>query len=216
MDGSCRFYDVVDNCLQMGSQVCLHGKKKLSQNRIVGFQFCPDDTSKVMVTSADSQIRILNGSDIICKFKGVQNSAGLVPATFTSDGKHVVSVTEDSNVCIWNYNELQTTKTVRSYENFYSQNASVVIPWCGLKTDPVGSLQPGSILSNGKALEKSLSFSTDLSRGFSFDSQFKGSATWPEENLPNLSPSPSPAVSKSDYKFLKSAWQSALGSSPNL
>nr|GMD03307.1 WD repeat-containing protein 44-like [Ipomoea batatas] len=201
MDGSCRFYDVVDNCLQMGSQVCLHGKKKLSQNRIVGFQFCPDDTSKVMVTSADSQIRILNGSDIICKFKGVRNSAGLVPATFTSDGKHVVSVTEDSNVCIWNYNELQTTKTVRSYESFYSQNASVVIPWCGLKTDPAG---------------KALSFSTDLSRGFSFDSQFKGSATWPEEKLPNLSPSPSPAVSKSDYKFLKSAWQSALGSSPNL
>nr|GMD07466.1 WD repeat-containing protein 44-like [Ipomoea batatas] len=199
MDGSCRFYDVVDNCLQMGSQVCLHGKKKLSQNRIVGFQFCPDDTSKVMVTSADSQIRILNGSEIICKFKGVRNSAGLVPATFTSDGKHVISVTEDSNVCVWNYNESQTTKTVRSYENFNSQNASVVIPWCGLKTDPAGS---------------SLSLSTDLSRGFSFDSQFKGSATWPEEKLPNLSPSP--AVSKSDYKFLKSAWQNALGSSPNL
>ncbi|XP_019168633.1 PREDICTED: uncharacterized WD repeat-containing protein C18H10.05-like [Ipomoea nil] len=198
MDGSCRFYDVVGNCLQMGSRVCLQGKKKLPHNRIVGFQFCPDDTSKVMVTSADSQIRILNGSNIICKFKGVRNSAGLVPATFTSDGKHVVSVTEDSNVCIWNYNELQTSKTVRSYESFYSHNASVVVPWCG-----AGSSVPGSMLSSGKAISTSSSSCC----------QFKGCATWPEEKLPNLSPSP---VLKSDYKFLKSAWQSALASSPNL
>lgn len=158
---------------------------------------------------------------------GVRNSAGLVPATFTSDGKHIVSVTEDSNVCIWNYNDEEQTasraKTVRSYESFYSHNASVVVPWCGLKTHS-GS-QPGSILANGAEYndEKSLSTSSStdcfsLSRGFSFDSQFKGSATWPEEKLPNLTPLPvSPSsVSKSDYKFLKNAWQSALASSPNL
>lgn len=33
-------------------------------------QFCPSDSSKVMVTSADSQVRILSGVNVMCKFKG--------------------------------------------------------------------------------------------------------------------------------------------------
>lgn len=90
------------NQLQMGSQVCLPGKKKLARKRITGFQvticfqfyftrrtrayyvlknwctnfmqYCPSDSSKVMVTSADSQVRILCRSNIICKFKGVSET----------------------------------------------------------------------------------------------------------------------------------------------
>lgn len=37
---------------------------------ISGFQFCPSDPSTVMVTSADSQVRILSGVNVISKFKG--------------------------------------------------------------------------------------------------------------------------------------------------
>lgn len=33
-------------------------------------QFSPSDTSKLMVTSADSQVRILDGVDVICKYRG--------------------------------------------------------------------------------------------------------------------------------------------------
>nr|GMD67952.1 WD repeat-containing protein 44-like [Ipomoea batatas] len=65
MDGNCIFYDLVGNRLEMGSQVSLQTRK-----RITGFQFCLNDVSKIMVTSADSQVKILHGSNIICKFKG--------------------------------------------------------------------------------------------------------------------------------------------------
>lgn len=34
-------------------------------------QFLPQDSSKVMVTSADSRVRILQGQTVIGKYKGV-------------------------------------------------------------------------------------------------------------------------------------------------
>ncbi|KAJ8538622.1 hypothetical protein K7X08_029918 [Anisodus acutangulus] len=226
MDGNCCFYDVLGNRLQMGIQVYLQGKKKLTNKRVTGFQYCPNDSSKIMVTSADSQVRILCGSNIICKFKGTKNLGSQCPASFTSDGKHILAVTEDSNVYIWNYsNEDGTTtsqaKKVRSSENFVSRNASVAIPWCGFKTNP-GTTLPGSVLANGDVNENSLPSKTSslqdcfsLGRVSFLDSLLKGSATWPEEKLPDSSPpaSVSPSIGKSEYKILKSAWQSALSSS---
>ncbi|MCD9646259.1 hypothetical protein HAX54_035977 [Datura stramonium] len=223
MDGNCRFYDVVGNRLQMGLQVCLQGKKKLTNKRVTGFQYCPNDSSKVMVTSADSQVRVLCGSNIICKFKGTQNLDSQCPASFTSDGKHILAVTEDSNVYIWNYSSedgrTSHAKKVRSSESFFSRNASVAIPWCGFKTNP-GTL-PGSVLANGDVNENSLPKTSSLQDCFSLgrasflDSLLKSSATWPEEKLPDSSPraTVSPSICKSEYKILKSAWQSALSSS---
>ncbi|KAM3202607.1 hypothetical protein P3L10_030231 [Capsicum annuum] len=72
-NGNCHFYDVVGNRLQMGLPVSFQGKKKLTNKTVTGFHYFPNDSSKVMVTSVDSQVRILCGSNIICKFKGVQN-----------------------------------------------------------------------------------------------------------------------------------------------
>nr|DAD36200.1 TPA_asm: hypothetical protein HUJ06_006840 [Nelumbo nucifera] len=70
MTGNCRFYDASDNHLQLVKQICLQGKKKSPGKRITGFQFSPSDPSKLMVTSADSQVRILDGFDVICKYRG--------------------------------------------------------------------------------------------------------------------------------------------------
>ncbi|CDP12205.1 unnamed protein product [Coffea canephora] len=199
MDGNCRFYDVVDNELQLGAQICLQGKKKSAGKRITGFQFCPADVSKVMVSSADSQVRILSGPNVICKFKGMKNSGSQASASFTSDGNHIVSITEDSNIYLWNYtNQDQTSaevKNISAHESFLSHNAAIAIPWGGLKTKP-GALHGG--------------------RGFFLDSLYKGSATWPEEKLAKSSPAAvSPSVYKSEFKSLKGALQSAL-SSPHL
>lgn len=33
-------------------------------------QFAPDDSEKVMITSADSKIRIVDGADVIQKYRG--------------------------------------------------------------------------------------------------------------------------------------------------
>ncbi|KAK4365533.1 hypothetical protein RND71_016891 [Anisodus tanguticus] len=219
MDGNCRFYDVVGNQLQMGSQVCLQGKKKLARKRITGFQYCPNNSSKVMVTTADSQVRILCGSNVICKFKGpgIRNSGSQFPASFTSDGKHILAVTEDSNVHIWNYNPKGRTTTnkpkkVRPSESFVSNNALVAIPWSGFNTNP-GTL-PRSVLENGNVNAPKTSDCFSQGRAFFLDSLSKGSATWPEEKLPNSSSPVTvfPSVCKSEYKFLKSAWQGALNS----
>ncbi|KAK3030635.1 hypothetical protein RJ639_035839, partial [Escallonia herrerae] len=226
MDGNCRFYDIIGNRLQPGAQICLQGKKKLPGKRITGFQFCPCDPTKVMVTSADSQVRILCNAVVICKYKGVRSSGSQMSASFTSDGKHIFSVAEDSNVFMWNYNSQDRTssraRTISSCESFLSDNASIVIPWCGTKSMPSTLPSPsfsgdnvwGNILSNGQSDEDSRlklplpspdCFS--LNRGFFLEALHRGSATWPEEKLPSSS-----SMCKSEYKFLKTAYQSTFNS----
>ncbi|CAI9093374.1 OLC1v1028864C1 [Oldenlandia corymbosa var. corymbosa] len=222
MDGNCRFYDVVDNRMQLGAQICLQGKKKSGGKRITGFQFCPDDVNKVMVSSADSQVRILSGANIICKFKGMKCSGSQVSASFTSDGKHVMSITEDSNVYIWDYaNQNLTSKSVKSisaHECFFSPNASVTISWGGLKNKAAGG---GPILEHGPfdqqedSVPKSHSALPDclsLGRGLFLDVLSKASATWPEEKLldtSQLAAAVSPLTSRPEFKFLKSALSSS-------
>ncbi|XP_059662179.1 uncharacterized protein LOC132308176 [Cornus florida] len=232
MDGLCRFYDIIDKRLQLDAQIYLQGKKKLSGKSITGFQFSPSDPSKVMVTSADSQVRILCGVNVIFKFKGIRNSGSQVPASFTSDGKHIICASEDSNVYIWNYISQERTssrsKTISSYESFLSSNISIALPWGGMETiselpttpTSVGDDLLGSILRKGKCGEDSTHrmpiSSPDcfhLSRGFFSESLLKGSATWPEEKLTESSPVPvSPIMCKSEYKLLKSAFQNTSGS----
>ncbi|KAF8030586.1 hypothetical protein BT93_E2885 [Corymbia citriodora subsp. variegata] len=237
MTGNCRFYSIEDNHLQMDAQVCLHGKKKSPGKRITGFQFPPNDPGKVMITSADSVIRVLSGLDVICKLKGLRNSGGPMIATFTSDGKHVISASEDSNVYIWNYAVRDKTsswvKDIWSCESFWSSNASVALPWCGIRTVPESLAAPPSRSEESRAscaengenhhmleeyFQKMPPYSLDcfsLSRGFFLELLPKGSATWPEEKLSDSCPTTvsSQAISKLEHKFLKSACHSVLSSS---
>ncbi|GKV03978.1 hypothetical protein SLEP1_g16202 [Rubroshorea leprosula] len=239
MIGNCRFYEIIDNQLRLEAEICLQGKKKLSGKRITGFQFSTTDPSKVIVTSADSLVRVLSGVDVVCKFKasGFRIAASQMFATFTQDGKHVISASEDSKVYIWNYTNQDKnssrTKKIWSCESFLSHNVSVAIPWCGVETMP-GSL-PSSTLSenvrrnsfinqqkhqNPKAdLEQKMSHSSpdclSLTRHL-LESLMKGPMTWPEEALPNSSPAKiTPEMCKSKLKILKNACQSKL-SSPHL
>ncbi|KAJ9148120.1 hypothetical protein P3X46_030211 [Hevea brasiliensis] len=240
LTGNCLFYDIIDNCLQLDAQISLQAKKKLSGRRITGFEFSPGDPTKVLVTSADSIVRVLNGMDVICKFKvsSIGIAANQMSASFTTDGKHIVSTSEDSNVYIWNYNSqeksLSREKNVQSYESFMSRNVSIAIPWCGIKSGPGTLVSPTSgrdiLGSNGKhghnhhkflgeLDHKMLPTSSDcfsLTRGFLLDSLTRGSATWPEEKLTDSSPvAVSPTKSKSEYKFLKNACHNIF-SSPHL
>ncbi|GFS31539.1 thiamin diphosphate-binding fold (THDP-binding) superfamily protein [Actinidia rufa] len=102
-------------------------------------EFSPSDPTKVLVTSADSQVRVLCGADVIFKFKSKHrvmpgNFRKSGDCFFTADRRHVVLAGEDSNVY--------------------------------------------------------------------------GSATWPEEKLPNSREMPvSPTMRRSEYKLLKSACQ---------
>ncbi|PON73587.1 Coatomer beta subunit [Parasponia andersonii] len=233
MTGNCLSYNIIDNRLQLDAQICLQGKKKSPGKRITGFQFTPDDPSKVMVTSADSLVRILCGNNVICKFKGLRNAASQMSASFTSDGKHIVSATEDSNVYIWNYTSQDKTssrtKNIWSSESFLSHNASIAVPWCGSKVIP-DTIPPPTLvgdtrrdgLENGQKhnnfdehLEQKMPLSSPDCFSFSgfLESLPRGSATWPEEKLVNSSPmAVSPSMRLSKFKFLRSALQSMSGS----
>lgn len=101
----------------------------------------------------------------------------------------------------------------RSCERF-SSDATVAIPWCGMKYKNSGNEREYGVSS--KELEENIpsapaSFS--LGQEFFLDTFPKGSATWPEEKLPTSSPmDSSPTMHRSQYKFLKSSCQSTSNS----
>ncbi|KAF7137722.1 hypothetical protein RHSIM_Rhsim07G0002600 [Rhododendron simsii] len=183
-------------------------------------QFCPSDPTKLMVSSADSQVRILHEIDVIGKVQGCQ-----ISASFTSDGIHIISASEDSNIYMWNYIFQDGSSPIKNNwprEHFFSNNVSVAIPWCGMTFG-------NSILSNVLVttslsvtltvnqtrcgLENGTLPDFSLSRGLFSDSLSKGSATWPEETLSTPSPVVvTSATCESQYKFLKMSCEKAFGS----
>ncbi|OVA12297.1 WD40 repeat [Macleaya cordata] len=194
--GRCRFYDASGNNLQMNAQIRIHCRKKSSSNRITGFQFSPEDSERVMVTSADSKVRIFEGASIIHKYKGLRKSGSQLSASFTSDGKHIISVGEDSRVYVWNCNDLcvpssKHTKSTRSCEHFFFEGVSVAIPWSGTESEQMRLSGDSSRCSSKltEQLHDACSCSRDSERFslgscFSMDGLSRGSATWPEEKLP--------------------------------
>lgn len=242
MTGICRFYGASDNCLQLNAQICLQSKKSPCC-RITGFQFSPGDPDKLMVSSADSQVRILHGVDVVCQFRGMRNAGSQISASFTSDGMRIVSASEDSNVYLWNYvsqdGPVPQAKNNWSCERFFSNNASVAIPWCGMTsrnsiftkmsgTSPSPEVSssilrcnentgvPQSELDESSQHKSPLSSFEHFSLGYGFFSESlpRGTATWPEEKLPPPSSFVvSSAMCKSQYKLLRTSCQSALCSS---
>ncbi|CAN8244435.1 unnamed protein product [Cochlearia groenlandica] len=205
LTGTCRFFNMSGEYLELDSRINLHSKKKSSNRRITGFQFLPQDPSKVMVVSADSKVKILQGNNVVRKYKSVCKTRSLTPASLSSDGKHIVSACEDSSVYIWNNGEEESdsktskTKKIRSFERF-STNASVATTWCGFSdhTTALPFASPSCLSLNNE--------------GFVTGSISKGSATWPEENLPATNPLSTSAMNSSHYKFLKSSYKRASSS----
>lgn len=218
MAGSCRFFSLEGHEIQLEEQICLANKKKSICKRITGFQFFPQDPSKVMVTCADSHVRILDGINVIGKYKGQRTAGNHLSATFTSDGKHIISASEDSNVYVWNYDipkdYVSQPKVVRSSE-FFSSDSSIAIPWSGLKTvnPDNGRHSRGPSQTSNSILPFISSPYLSLGSELFLEAIPKGSATWPEEKLPVSSPrSVSSGMCKSEYKFLKSSCQSSSNS----
>lgn len=222
LDGKCSFYDIIDDRLQLHTQICSMSKKKWTK-RITGFQFCPTDSRKVIVSSADSQVRILSGINLVGKFKGNRSSGSQMSACFTADGKHIISAAEDSNVYVWDHvsaDKLFTKpKSNVSYENFSSQNVTMAIPWCGIKSIAAALPSPRFASNNNNnnvvvprsTIDSPRMPSPSTNRGFFLESLLKGPPTWPAETLPDSTQvCVSPSMRKSEYRFLKSAYQSTF------
>lgn len=132
-------------------------------------------------------------------------------ASFTSDGRHIVSMGEDSTVYIWNYDKQsklpnKCVKSVRSFEFFFSEGASIAVPWPGMcctvmnDSDQI-STQPRRILEPVTWQRTPDCFS--LSSRLFPDSSSRASATWPEEKLTwQIKPQLVPGDSHEHYHFL--------------
>lgn len=150
-------------------------------------------------------------------------------ASFTADGRHVISTSEDSNVYVWNHANTEVPasnrlKSTWSCERIFCDNASIAIPWNGLDCrnafsvnsevlpsqdvfrDQAGNRGRGEDSFSNNTLHLSPSGSFTLSHEFFPEFLPKGSATWPEEKLP-LSSTTASTLCKSQYKFLKTSCQ---------
>ncbi|XP_039065578.1 WD repeat-containing protein 44-like [Hibiscus syriacus] len=140
--GSCRLYSTEDCRLIQLDQITISNKVNLK--KITGFQFSPLNSSRLLVTCADSRIRALDGQEVFYKFKGLKNTNSQISASFTSYGNYVISASEDSQVFVWRCEEPKHTAigkravvTARGHECFPCKDVSVAIAWPGtFKTEP--------------------------------------------------------------------------------
>lgn len=174
--------------------------------------------SKLMTVQFDALLVFFPNLSYLFFFSGAPNNGNQTFTSITADGKHIVSACDDANVYIWNCvhqdkTSISQSKGIRSCEHF-SANASIAIPWCGLKYENTENRQfevPHEDLPHDLPFSLSSYFSMD--HEYSSESLPKGSATWPEETLPPSSPLSMPSlIHKSQYKFLKTSCQSTFDS----
>ncbi|VAH54363.1 unnamed protein product [Triticum turgidum subsp. durum] len=137
--GSCHLFDTTEKKLQYNSQIDLRiRKKKSGQKKITGFQFAPGSSLEVLITSADSRIRVVNGDELVHKFKGFRNTSSQISASVAPNGKYVVCASEDSHVYVWRHDNSSHPSRSRSavdvtnsYEHFHCRDVTVAITWPG-------------------------------------------------------------------------------------
>ncbi|KAL5994527.1 hypothetical protein ACLOJK_024580 [Asimina triloba] len=131
---------ILDNKLLQKSQIDLQNRKKRSSGvkKITSFQFVPGSSTEVFITSADSRIRVVDGIDLVHKFKGFRNTSSQISASLTTNGKYVVCASEDSHVYVWGYDgdsgpsRCKGVTVTQSYEHFHCKDVTVAIPWPGV------------------------------------------------------------------------------------
>ncbi|KAJ1280123.1 hypothetical protein BS78_04G207600 [Paspalum vaginatum] len=206
--GSCYLYDTSDDMLCYKKQIDLQNKKrKSSQKKITGFQFVPGSSSKVIITSADSRIRVLDGFELAHRFKGFRNTSSQISACFAGNGRYIISASEDSHVYIWRNNddsEPSRKKGVVSvsntHEHFQCESVTVAVTWpftsttmtplmnhrkqeeldCGSKNDHE-SQSPQTKPAKAKKMPDVKCQRTNVTINNSNHDGDCTSATWPEE-----------------------------------
>ncbi|GJN01314.1 hypothetical protein PR202_ga18571 [Eleusine coracana subsp. coracana] len=223
--GSCHIFDTSENKLQYKNQIDLRiRKKKSGQKKITGFQFAPGSSSEVLITSADSRIRVVNGDELVHKFKGFRNTSSQISASVAPNGKYVVCASEDSHVYMWRHENSSHPSRSRSavdvtnsYEHFHCHDVTVAVTWPGAEargsfgsrssrhSDSDGALNSGrdvAVQKNGQNLDAAGNrcdespASEAVSKSSSKHPADGASSSLPDENSP--SPKSSPGHSSSD------------------
>ncbi|XP_051132176.1 uncharacterized protein LOC127252157 isoform X2 [Andrographis paniculata] len=170
LQGNCRIFDIND--CQLEHRLDIQGKKiqpkmfpalpaqakknasvQAHTGKITGCQFAPWNSSEVLISSTGSRIGIYNDAELVQKFKGVHNTSSQIAASFTPNGKHVISASEDSRVYIWKVDDSRNNNngaakkkgvvTVQAYEHFHSKDVTAATTWpCSIKNKaPVVEIQ---------------------------------------------------------------------------
>ncbi|PKI42263.1 hypothetical protein CRG98_037379 [Punica granatum] len=194
--GTCHFFDASGSHLHLNRTIDVQGRKK-TLNRITSIQFSRENSHRVMITSEDGKIRVLEGSDIVQKYRGLPKSGSQHSGSFSSSGKHIVSVGDDSRVYLWNYDSFsvppskgKSMKSIRSCEHFISEAVSLALPWPCTGTDRsllgINSCKNLQYCLRRSEYPSEARDSDRFSIGnwFSIEGPCLGTATWPEEKLP--------------------------------
>ncbi|KAL0671425.1 hypothetical protein Bca4012_034129 [Brassica carinata] len=158
--------------------------------------FSPVNPSEVLVTSADSRIRILDGSEVIHKFKGFRNTSSQISASYSQDGKYIICASEDSQVYMWKRDSHRTSSetgrrssnTTQSHKHFECKNVSAAVPWHGHVRG-----EPPPVQMHSKRHSKRISTSSQPSSAVSSPTREETSATTAAPNRhkkPGLPPIP--------------------------
>ncbi|CAL0327578.1 unnamed protein product [Lupinus luteus] len=194
LTGTCRFFIASGKHFQLDAQTHVNGKKRNSGNKITSIQYSQKNHQRIMITSEDSKVRILEGIELVREYKGLSKSGSQMSGSFTSTGKHLISVGDDSCIYLWNFNESinassKHTKSKYSCEYFSSKGVTVAVPWSDMSASsrdsfPRYSSEVQPQLETVPAAKASERFS--FRRWFLIDGTCQGSMTWPEEKLVSL------------------------------
>lgn len=144
-DGRCLFY----NTEQLKYHTQIHVRSTRGKNatgrKITGIEPMPNE-DKILVTSNDSRIRLydLRDLNLSCKYKGYVNDSQQIKASFSHDGKYIISGSENQSIYIWkthhDYAKLSSVRRDRSdfWEGIKAHNATV--------TCAIFSPHPGTII----------------------------------------------------------------------
>lgn len=141
--GQCLTYETIGLSLinQMMIVKSAHGKNS-NGCKITGIEVLtfpsnyrrhPNSTEdyKLLISTNDSRIRLYNFKDgsLVSKFKGHENSQGLIRASFSGNGTYVISGSEDDRTYIWKVRKdtVESSKTREDYEYFHSNNSVVTV-----------------------------------------------------------------------------------------
>ncbi|KAI8092053.1 WD40-repeat-containing domain protein [Thamnidium elegans] len=110
-DGHCYFFET--QSLKYNTQISVMNDTSSNRNssskkgpKITGIEVMPGlppGDEKILITSNDSRVRLYNMKDksLMFKYKGVENTCLQIKATFSDDGRYIISGSEDCHTFIW-------------------------------------------------------------------------------------------------------------------